>query len=522
MALQTINIDNRTYNQLLNELTKNIPVSEWTDHNPSDPGIMLLELLAWLGEMTLYRMNRVPDSHKQKFLKLLIDPPEIVIVEITLKLSLTTDRTDDFFIPASIRFATDFKDGKRYIFETFQETILSKPKAGEHQIKIMARNWKEMKDEELGVSYDTPNQTFPFKQGPILLDFVYASEDYNPNPAIQVGGKEWILKPFLLTKESRVSASNVAKHFMVDDFDNVIRFGDGVFGAIPPVGEKILCKRYQILEGPEALIKADEIKYILNPDKVTGLQAEETLSVKGNEDAEGGMYFLEKDELFTKGLENFRSTYRLITSEDFERVLLNDFNEFQRLSHSKPEILRAMAVVNRKPTSPSGLEEQPGHVTILVLPEFDEDIMKDEDTPLPHKQKLIDIDEPFRNKILKFLDKRRLITTKLNLISAKLKGTEIRIDVVINKERNFDEMKNTIRNNMYDFMSILTGYFDKKGWPLGKYVYKSQIYRLVEDIKGVDYVEELTLNPSTAKEDIELDEHELPVIQKLVINIERS
>lgn len=518
MALQTTNIDDRTYEQLFEELRKHIPVTEWTDHNPSDPGIMLLELLAWLGEMTLHRMNRVPDFHKNKFLKLLIDPPEPVMVEVKLKLS--PSRTEDFSILAGIRFATDFKNGKRYIFETFQKTILPRPSPGkEHIGTVMARNWKEVKDEELGVSDGTPNQTFPLKQGPVLLDFVYLSNDYKPNPEIQVDGEKWTLKPFLLTKESRVSASNEAKHFTVDDFDNIVRFGDGVFGAILPERAKIVCKRYQVLEGPEALIKVGELKYIL--DEIPGLQPGETLSIEGNEDAEGGMNFFKKDELFTKGLENLRKPYRLITSEDFARVLLTDFNEFQRLSESKPEILRAVAMMNRKALKPSGLGERTGHVTILVLPEFDEKEMKDEDKDITYKQTLINVD-PLKDKILRFLDKRRLITTQLHLISAKLKRVEIRIGVVINKERNFREMENMIRNKLYDFMSILKGYFDKNGWPLGRSLYKSHIYRLVENIEGVDHVSSLLLAPSNIKRDIEIAEHELPVLQKLVIAIQRK
>ena len=40
MALQTINIDDRSYDELVDELKKHIPVPEWTDHNPSDPGLM--------------------------------------------------------------------------------------------------------------------------------------------------------------------------------------------------------------------------------------------------------------------------------------------------------------------------------------------------------------------------------------------------------------------------------------------------------------------------------------------------
>jgi hypothetical protein len=46
----------------------------WTDHNPSDPGITLIELFAWLTEMLLYRLDRTPDRVVNAFLRLLAGP----------------------------------------------------------------------------------------------------------------------------------------------------------------------------------------------------------------------------------------------------------------------------------------------------------------------------------------------------------------------------------------------------------------------------------------------------------------
>ena len=34
----------------------------WTDHDQHDPGITMLELLAWLSETLAYRMGQVPDA----------------------------------------------------------------------------------------------------------------------------------------------------------------------------------------------------------------------------------------------------------------------------------------------------------------------------------------------------------------------------------------------------------------------------------------------------------------------------
>jgi hypothetical protein len=69
-------LDDRSYQQLRDELVRRIPVynPEWTDHNASDPGITLLELFAFLGENLLYRFNQIPESTRLAFLKLLQIP----------------------------------------------------------------------------------------------------------------------------------------------------------------------------------------------------------------------------------------------------------------------------------------------------------------------------------------------------------------------------------------------------------------------------------------------------------------
>src|SRR4030095_5112157 len=76
MPLPVPILDDRSYQQLRDELVRRIPVynPEWTDHNPSDPGITLLELFAFLGENVLYRFNQTPEPTKLAFLKLLQIP----------------------------------------------------------------------------------------------------------------------------------------------------------------------------------------------------------------------------------------------------------------------------------------------------------------------------------------------------------------------------------------------------------------------------------------------------------------
>jgi len=76
MPIPLPNLDDRTYADLTAEARTLLPTLHpgWTNHNPSDPGIVLVELLAWLTEMLLFQVNEVPPANTEKFLKLLNGP----------------------------------------------------------------------------------------------------------------------------------------------------------------------------------------------------------------------------------------------------------------------------------------------------------------------------------------------------------------------------------------------------------------------------------------------------------------
>ncbi|WP_426513838.1 putative baseplate assembly protein [Dactylosporangium sp. McL0621] len=67
------NLDDRSWQDLVDEMRALIPryAPQWTDHNPSDLGVALIELFAWLAEGVVFRLNRVPEKNFLAFLNLL-------------------------------------------------------------------------------------------------------------------------------------------------------------------------------------------------------------------------------------------------------------------------------------------------------------------------------------------------------------------------------------------------------------------------------------------------------------------
>lgn len=76
MPIDLPELDDRRFSDLMEEALRMIPAHapEWTHHNPSDLGITLVELFAFLTEMLIYRLNRVTPESVLAFLKLINGP----------------------------------------------------------------------------------------------------------------------------------------------------------------------------------------------------------------------------------------------------------------------------------------------------------------------------------------------------------------------------------------------------------------------------------------------------------------
>lgn len=81
MAITKPNLDDRVFHDLMEEVKTLIPRynEKWTNFNATDPGITILELLAWLSDQVLFRLNRIPEKSYINFLKMVgidLEPDE--------------------------------------------------------------------------------------------------------------------------------------------------------------------------------------------------------------------------------------------------------------------------------------------------------------------------------------------------------------------------------------------------------------------------------------------------------------
>ncbi|HAC65222.1 MAG TPA: putative baseplate assembly protein, partial [Cyanothece sp. UBA12306] len=125
------NLDDRTYQELIEECLLRIPryCPEWTNYNPSDPGITLIELFAWLTDQMLLRFNQVPLRHYIAFLELLgirLKPPQPATGEVTFY--LITTLSDPYTIPSYTEVATPRSETEEaVIFNTVSDLTIGNP-----------------------------------------------------------------------------------------------------------------------------------------------------------------------------------------------------------------------------------------------------------------------------------------------------------------------------------------------------------------------------------------------------------
>lgn len=130
MPLQELvpKIDNRRYQDIVAEARTRIPryTPEWTDLNENDPGIALVELFAWMSDLLLYRLGKVPELNYLKFLELIgieLLPAEPASAEVTFPVLPTT--TEPFVVvPMHTPVSAEAPgDDRPIVFETERSLI---------------------------------------------------------------------------------------------------------------------------------------------------------------------------------------------------------------------------------------------------------------------------------------------------------------------------------------------------------------------------------------------------------------
>jgi len=243
MSIPALNLDDRKFTDLVDELRRLIPryAPGWTDHNVSDPGIMLIELFAWLTEALLYRLNRVPEASRVRLLELLgavFQPAQPAIVKLTVT-------ADGLSAPYTLPRGSQ---------------ILAKPEARSSGIPLEtlhALTFTPVAPQQIVLA----RQTVPFVEAIqqrgngapyqlVALAHTFLALPKAPfprPPQIWVDQALWEFQPTLNDSQPD------DHHFTVRPNLKMIVFGDGKHGQIPEPGAAIRISYRVALTGPDRI-----------------------------------------------------------------------------------------------------------------------------------------------------------------------------------------------------------------------------------------------------------------------------
>ena len=119
MPIPLPSYDDRRWTDLVAEAQAMIPGLDttWTDFNAHDPGITLIELVSWLVEGDIYRLNRIPDRHLRKFLELVGRPPRPPVAA-RVAAGLNPAAAGSPSLPAGVEFTATALDGSTCRFRS--------------------------------------------------------------------------------------------------------------------------------------------------------------------------------------------------------------------------------------------------------------------------------------------------------------------------------------------------------------------------------------------------------------------
>jgi hypothetical protein len=157
------NLDDRRWTDLVDEGRSMIPVfaPAWTDHNAHDPGITLMEMLAWIAETDIYRVDRIPDSHIRQFLALIgmgVLPPAPARAVVTFTLKPSMNALD---LPATTLLSSPngkFQLGKRVSVQPV--TIASLQVESDGNFRDVTSDWQRGKSISLLGENPKPGDSF--------------------------------------------------------------------------------------------------------------------------------------------------------------------------------------------------------------------------------------------------------------------------------------------------------------------------------------------------------------------------
>jgi predicted phage baseplate assembly protein len=252
-----------------------------------------------------------------------------------------------------------------------------------------------------------------------------------------------------------------APHYILDREAGTVRFGNGLQGLPPQIGQRIRSVEYRYGGGARGNVAAGAINKL---PSVPLVRAGNPLAAVGGAEAESIEQALERipGEL--------RRRDRAVTADDFR--------ELARMTPGA-QVGRAECLPRFHPPTKTG--ERPGIVSVVVWPAEDR---LNPNAPRPDRNLL--------RSVCEWLDARRLVTTELYVIPPAYRKVAVAVGLQVKDGYGVEAVRRWVELVIRQYLAPLPPYGPAgTGWPLGRRVHGPELEAAALQVEGVEFLEDL-------------------------------
>jgi hypothetical protein len=481
-VLRSPNLDDRTFDDLFAAAkARALTVSPDWEFTPSDPGTVLLELFAFLTEVLIYRVNRIPEKAYIEFLGLLgvqVLPPAAASVDLVFRRNSASNEAVEIPRGTRVTGARNSRSEEPPVFVTAHSARIEAA-----AMETTVRGWHaELVAGELaGYGTGGPRLSIPIRRAPVVAET-------NPDLALIVGVETPAQEVEARTRSLRLDEkvyrvweevpgfSNLPPDslaYVVDRVSGVISFAPAVrmkqddgsldekarlLAAVPERGREV--RLWYWRGGGVAGNVAENILTVLK-DPIPGV------TVTNPARAAGGRAGETLENALVRGPEEFRSLERAVTAGDFEALALKSGS-----------ISRVKAFTRAR----LWMHATPGTVEVLLVPNVPADQLS-----RPLEAPLVEAlhSENARGPITAILDERKPLGTTCLVNWARYKTVRVSARIVTYREEDAQALGKRVETRLYQTINPVA-------WRFGQALRASHIYDLVLAEPGVNYVDRVS------------------------------
>lgn len=399
MPLNLPNLDDRTYEDLLAEARALIPTyaPEWTNHNPSDPGITLIELFAYLSEMLIYRLNRVTDNNIRAFLELITGPQ-----------------------------LEDSNDNHRTLKEKVRDTIA------------------ELNQEYRAVTCE---------------DFERLALEADPE----------VKRAHCVPRRNLDSASELIRAEDRPDHISLVIFPTEA-SAITSFNRVYEATGTQFQDLTETVSQSKGFRLIQDDKSFLYLGKEEPFSGIYLGISEKGKQYNLKLEYSTGEKSAKNQGWRVLTKQDHgldDRT--SNWSNSGAIRYTLPADWTQYSI-RREDFYWLRISTETSPTSAAICDSLRRDLI---------------------SKVAQNLEPRRLLTTKVHVVAPRIIKVSVSLTLKLKPDFTEADVKPRVEKLLRSFLNPLPNTGGGSGWPFGRNVYVSEIYALLDNLEGIDYVEKI-------------------------------